>query len=68
MISRRDSVKERILFPPRDEQAEIIQILEPIRETHTALETKLQALREIKKSLLQNLLTGKIRLKADIGG
>ena len=66
MISRRDIVKERFLFPEKNEQEEIVEILESVHASLTSLETKLHALREVKKSLLQNLLTGKIRLPEDL--
>ena len=62
MISKRDIVREFFAYPPIPEQEEIVMLLDGI-ETHTiALENKCNTLEQVKRSLLQNLLTGKIRI------
>ena len=56
----------RLLLPvPKPiEQDNIIERLEAAESIVTTLKTQLIAARRVKQSLLQNLLTGKIRLKA----
>ncbi len=62
MMSKRDIVREFFACPPVSEQKEIVTLLDGV-ETHiVALENKCNALQQVKKSLLQNLLTGKIRI------
>ncbi|MEN9946704.1 MAG: hypothetical protein RLZZ293_1090 [Pseudomonadota bacterium] len=51
-----------IPFPPKEEQAKIATILSDMDAEITALETKLEKYRKIKLGMMQNLLTGKIRL------
>jgi type I restriction enzyme S subunit len=53
-----------IPVPKPGEQDAIIERLEAAEEVVTALKSQLTAARRVKQSLLQNLLTGKIRLKA----
>jgi len=48
--------------PPRDEQSAIADRLDAFFELVTAKEQKIAALQRLKKSLMQNLLTGRIRL------
>lgn len=65
MMSKRDIVREFFAYPPIPEQEEIVTLLDGV-ETHAiALENKSNALQQVKKSLLQNLLTGKIRIPAE---
>ncbi len=56
----------RLIIPVPDPkvQDEIIVKLEAAEEVTRALDSQLTAARRVKQSLLQNLLTGKIRLKA----
>lgn len=48
----------------RSEQCEIIEIFDAVDAEISALKNQLNAARRVKQSLLQNLLTGKIRLKS----
>ena len=48
--------------PPRDEQSAIADRLDALYELIRAKERKIAALQQLKKSLMQNLLTGQIRL------
>jgi type I restriction enzyme S subunit len=50
--------------PPLDEQSAIADRLDSIHELICAKEQKTAALQRLKKSLMQNLLTGRIRLPA----
>ncbi|MFZ4779673.1 MAG: restriction endonuclease subunit S, partial [Terrimicrobiaceae bacterium] len=62
MMSKRDIVREVFACPPMAEQTEIVALLDLIEEQLLAFETKLAALGALKKSLLQNLLPGRIRI------
>jgi restriction endonuclease S subunit len=44
------------------EQEKMIDALQSAEKQETAVSEKVEALQQIKKSLLQNLLTGKIRI------
>ena len=61
-IGKRDIENEFIALPGQDEQREIVQITESVITSCVATELKVVALQQVKKSLLQNLLTGKIRI------
>jgi type I restriction enzyme, S subunit len=54
--------KHLILLPEYEEQTRIATILSDMDAEITALEAKLQKYRHIKQGMMQNLLTGKIRL------
>ena len=54
--------------PPRDEQTAIADRLDAFFELITAKEQKISALQRLKKSLMQNLLTGRIRLPVNGAG
>jgi type I restriction enzyme S subunit len=61
----RTALRRLILPVPKPtEQDTIIETLEAAEKVVTALKSQLTAARHVKQSLLQNLLTGKIRLKA----
>lgn len=51
-----------IAFPAREEQIQIAAILSEMDAEIAAFETKLEKYRKIKLGMMQNLLTGKIRL------
>jgi len=51
-----------IPLPPSAEQTRIAKILFDIAQEITALETKLAKAKKIKQGMMQNLLTGRIRL------
>ena len=63
MMNKRDISREWVALPPKNEQSEIVEILDAATDNHLALAKKLATARRLKQSLLQNLLTGKIRLK-----
>lgn len=52
-----------ILLPPIEEQDKIVQILEAWDNYLEKLNKKIELKKQIKKGLMQNLLTGKIRLE-----
>ena len=62
MMSKRDIVREFFAYPPLPEQKEIVSLLDGVEEHSHSLESTLDALQYLKKSLLHNLLTGKIRV------
>lgn len=54
--------KTAILFPTKDEQSAIADILSEMDMEIAALEEKLAKYRQVKQGMMQQLLTGKIRL------
>lgn len=64
MMNKRDISREWVALPPKNEQEEIVIILDAASSQLAALVAQLTAARRVKQSLLQNLLTGKIRLRA----
>lgn len=52
----------KVLMPDQNEQVAIAEILEDMDAEITALEVRLQKARAIKEGMMQNLLTGRIRL------
>lgn len=66
MISKREIVREIIAYPPLEEQEEIVDVLDECEKTLDALANQVDALQEVKRSLLFNLLTGKIRIPVDL--
>ena len=58
--------KTAILFPEKDEQIAIADILSEMDREIAALEGKIAKYRQIKQGMMQQLLTGKIRLKNDV--
>ena len=58
--------KTTILFPEKDEQIAIADILSEMDMEIAALEGKIAKYRQIKQGMMQQLLTGKIRLKNDV--
>lgn len=61
-IYTRDLLKLDIPFPSLEEQTQIATILSDMDNEISALETKLEKYRSVKLGMMQNLLTGKIRL------
>jgi type I restriction enzyme S subunit len=55
----------KIIFPPKEEQTAIAQVLQAADKEISLLKAKAEKLREQKKGLMQVLLTGKIRLNYD---
>lgn len=62
MMSKRDICRELFACPPPKEQEEIVALLDSTEEQLNAQNKKVEALMGVKRSLLQNLLTGKIRI------
>jgi type I restriction enzyme S subunit len=54
--------KFELKLPPIDEQTSIANILSDMDAEITELETKLAKARQIKQGMMQQLLTGRIRL------
>jgi type I restriction enzyme S subunit len=63
MMGKRDICRELFACPSRDEQREIVTLVDSAVSTIAAGEGELTALRRVKSSLLQNLLTGRVRVK-----
>jgi len=61
-INQRDIGKFLVALPGKKEREEIIGAIGAAKDAETAASEKLAALEVVKKSLLQNLLTGKIRI------
>jgi restriction endonuclease S subunit len=49
--------------PSTDEQAEIVGLIDAAEDSIEAVQEEITALQRLKRSLLQNLLTGKVRVK-----
>jgi type I restriction enzyme S subunit len=64
-IGLRDIRRELIACPKPDEQIEIVHILNSIQTLVESLQAELASLQRLKRSLLQNLLTGKVRVNLD---
>lgn len=62
MISKKDFSEILYSFPPFEEQIHIANILSDMDNEILALETKLEKYKNVKLGMMQNLLTGKIRL------
>ena len=72
-INRRGSLrwpafsKIRVTLPPIDEQVAIAEVLSDMETEISALENRLDKTRAIKQGMMQQLLTGKVRLvKSDV--
>lgn len=61
-VSKTAFLNTAFLAPGRDEQLAIAGVLADVDAELTALEAKLAKARQIKQGMMQNLLTGKIRL------
>lgn len=61
-LSKSNFNKLELLLPTPEEQNEIAHIISDMDTEITALETKLEKYRKVKLGMMQNLLTGKIRL------
>ena len=62
MINKTEFEKVLIGLPSLEEQTRIATILSDMDAEITALETKLEKYKRVKLGMMQNLLTGKIRL------
>jgi type I restriction enzyme S subunit len=61
-VNRGELLKKWVLIP-KDEQAEISKKIKSIDVILNSKETKIKKLERLKKALMQNLLTGKVRVK-----
>ena len=61
-ISKTNILKIKISLPTLDEQTRIAAILSDMDAEISTLETKLAKYKQVKQGMMQNLLTGKIRL------
>ena len=52
-------------MPPEEEQARLADTLDALEQSKTQSERKLDTYRNLKKALMQDLLTGKVRVKVD---
>ena len=64
-LSRRQLIKLELKLPCVDEQQKIATVLSAADDEITTLEKKLACLKDEKKALMQQLLTGKRRVKID---
>jgi type I restriction enzyme S subunit len=68
-LNKSDFSKYRVPMPTNiDEEQAIGEKLAGFDDLIEAMRTKIAALQRLKKSLMQNLLTGRIRLPVDFGG
>ncbi len=63
-IKRRDLLQFPVWLPKLDEQIQILELIQSAEAVISAIETKVTALERVKTSLLQNLLTGRLRVAA----
>lgn len=61
-LNNRDLYPKYFPIPEKSEQIEIVRVLDIADENVSLTFKKVEALHQVKKSLLQNLLTGKIRI------
>jgi type I restriction enzyme S subunit len=61
-INRRNLRNVLVQHPDPTEQQEIIDALDTVEQSVVRLSIRAKALAEVKRSLLQNLLTGKLRI------
>lgn len=65
-LNRNDIHRVKVAYPTKiDEQEQIAKQLDSVSNFITIKEMKMEKLRKLKKSLMQNLLTGKIRLDVE---
>jgi len=61
-INSRELKNWPVPIPPMPEQKRMIEVLEAAEKQEASVEQKFEALNQVKRSLLKNLLTGKIRI------
>lgn len=61
-LNRNDAHDFKIAVPPKPEQSAIAQILSDMDEEIQTLQTRLSKTQQIKQGMMQQLLTGKVRL------
>lgn len=66
MIGKRDIRREFIAYPPdKREQQQIIGLIDASLQNIAACEAEIAALEKLKRSLLQNLITGRVRVRIE---
>lgn len=61
-IGQADIAPLPVLIPSLDEQKDICNVLDSIRSKISVIESKLASTKQVKKALMQDLLTGKVRV------
>jgi len=64
-LNNKDLYPRWFIMPPPDEQRAIAERIDAFHDLIRAKESKITALQRLKKSLMQNLLTGRMRLPAE---
>ncbi len=64
-LNNKDLYPRSFVMPPPDEQAEILKAIESVEAVFKSRNKKLSILRTLKAALMQNLLSGKIRIPAE---
>ncbi len=64
-MNKTDLLRIRLLLPPAEEQCRIAEQLSAVESLIAAKQSKIAALQRLKKSLMQNLLTGRLRLSPE---
>jgi type I restriction enzyme S subunit len=64
-IGDRDIKNMKLLSPQYNEQLQIADKIGKVSQSNEQKQTKISTLQRLKKSLMQNLLTGKVRLQAE---
>ena len=65
MMSKRAIRREYLARPEKGEQEEIVSLVRAADDNIAAIERETEALRELRTSLLQNLLTGRVRIRME---
>ena len=67
MIGKRDIRRELFPYPPsKYEQEEIVSLIDAAIKNITVIQDELNAVERLKRSLLQNLLTGRVRVRSEL--
>ena len=61
-VTRRTLNRQKLIIPPIDEQNSIVTVIDKIEKQIIKKQSRITVLERLKKSLMQNLLTGKVRL------
>lgn len=64
-VKKSDLVSQEVAVPPLNEQKRIVSIFDSLSEKLELSQTKLEKLLDSKKALMQDLLSGKVRVKLD---
>lgn len=62
-VTRRTLNRQRLIIPPIDEQNDIVNVIDKVEKQIINKQSRIATLERLKKSLMQNLLTGKVRIK-----